>query len=63
MDNDAGIVDYWLAVFPDGAQITAPYFVSTPPITPIDFGKAAPGSLDHITTRHTAARPASPCLP
>ena len=46
VDNGSGIIDYWLALFPDGAQIAAPYFVRTPPITPIDFGNAASGSLE-----------------
>jgi hypothetical protein len=46
VDNDSGIIDYWLAVFPDGAAIPAPYFVRTPPIAPVDFGKPISGSLD-----------------
>jgi hypothetical protein len=44
--NSYGIVDYWLAIFPENAEITAPYFVRTPKIQPLEFGKAVAGSLD-----------------
>jgi hypothetical protein len=44
--NDSGIVDYWLAVYPADAEIPAPYFVRTPVITPIEFGKSAAGTID-----------------
>ncbi len=46
VENDSGIVDYWLAVYPADAEIPGPYFVRTPVITPIEFGKAAAGMID-----------------
>ena len=46
VDNELRIVDYWLAIFPEGAQITAPYFVRTPTVQPLEFGKAASAALD-----------------
>jgi hypothetical protein len=44
--NGYGIVDYWLAIFPENAEITTPFFVRTPKILPLEFGKAVAGSLD-----------------
>jgi len=46
MANSYGIVDYWLAIFPEDAEITTPYFVRTPKIQPLEFGKSVAGSLD-----------------
>jgi hypothetical protein len=46
VDNELRIVDYWLAIFPEGAQIPTPYFVRTPTVQPLEFGKAASAALD-----------------
>ena len=46
VDNELRIVDYWLAIFPEGTQIPAPYFVRTPTVQPLEFGKPASASLD-----------------
>jgi hypothetical protein len=44
--NNSGIVDYWLGVFPASGQIAAPYFVRTPKIEPLEFGKPFAAVLD-----------------
>ena len=46
VENGNRIVDYWLAIFPEEAQIPTPYFVRTPTIQPLEFGKAASAALD-----------------
>jgi Mg-chelatase subunit ChlD len=46
VDNGNRIVDYWLAIFPEEAQIPVPYFVRIPTVQPIAFGKAASAALD-----------------
>jgi hypothetical protein len=43
--NSSGIVDYWLGAFPADAEITAPFFVKTPPVQAVEFGKAYTASL------------------
>lgn len=46
VDNELRIVDYWLAVFPEEAQIPAPYFVRTPTVQALEFGKTVSAALD-----------------
>lgn len=46
VDNELRIVDYWLALFPEGAQIPTPYFVRTPTVQPLEFGKTTSAALD-----------------
>jgi hypothetical protein len=46
VDNELRIVDYWLGIFPEAAQIPAPYFVRTPTVQPLELGKTAAAALD-----------------
>jgi len=46
VENGNRIVDYWLAIFPEGAPIPVPYFVRTPTVQPLQFSKAASAALD-----------------
>jgi hypothetical protein len=45
VSNGSGIVDYWLGIFPPDSAITAPYFARTPPVQPLEFGKAYAATL------------------
>ena len=40
-----GIRDYWLAVTPVDAEVSVPYFVSSPAVTPLELGKPASAVL------------------
>lgn len=45
--NRNDIVDYWIGVFPLDAEIVSPYFVRTPTVQPLEFGKPYTAVLEH----------------
>lgn len=40
VESNSDIVDYWLSVVPLDAKVPAPYFVKSPPLVPLELGKA-----------------------